>query len=304
MLARGRVRVKLAGENRIFSPDLAGKWISPMHPEIVKDGPGTCDVCGMDLVPAATLGYDSQPAGEAPLVVPASAVLRTGRRAVVYVAQPHATKPTFEGREVVLGAEADEAVVITSGLREGEVIVTQGAFKIDSALQILAKPSMMNPTGDADDYPATAGTPHPAAITMAAEQLPKLLPPYFKLQAALADDDHATAQAALRDLMAVTGHHGPLPDLIHALLAAKDLDAIRRPGFEQLSDALIAAAKAHPEVLPSAVYRMHCPMVYDERGADWLQPTADLRNPYFGDAMLFCGEQVEKWGQGRGAEDE
>ena len=35
---------------------LAGKWISPMHPEVVKDGPGTCDVCGMDLVPADTLG--------------------------------------------------------------------------------------------------------------------------------------------------------------------------------------------------------------------------------------------------------
>lgn len=303
MFARGQVRVKLAADNTVFSPDLAGKWISPMHPEIVKDGPGSCDVCGMDLVPAATLGHASRPAGDAPLVVPASAVLRTGRRAVVYVAQPHAAEPTFEGRVVELGAEVDGAVIIASGLREGDLVVTQGAFKIDSALQILAKPSMMNPADD-DSAHADAGTSHPAAIAIAADQLPKLLPPYFKLQAALADDDLTAAQAALRELMAVTGHHGPLPDLIHTLLAAKDLAAIRRPGFEQLSDALIAAAKAHPEALPSAVYRMHCPMVYDDRGADWLQATEDLRNPYFGDAMLFCGEQIEQWDEGQGTGDE
>ncbi|MFO7721943.1 MAG: efflux RND transporter periplasmic adaptor subunit, partial [Bacteroidales bacterium] len=47
MFARGQVRVKLAGDNQVFAPDLAGKWISPMHPEIVKAGPGACDVCGM-----------------------------------------------------------------------------------------------------------------------------------------------------------------------------------------------------------------------------------------------------------------
>ncbi|HRI83767.1 MAG TPA: efflux RND transporter periplasmic adaptor subunit, partial [Opitutaceae bacterium] len=55
MFARGQVSVLLAGNNQVFNPNLAGKWISPMHPEIVKDGPGVCDVCGMALVPAATL---------------------------------------------------------------------------------------------------------------------------------------------------------------------------------------------------------------------------------------------------------
>jgi membrane fusion protein, copper/silver efflux system len=28
-----------------------------MHPEIVKDEPGACDVCGMPLVRAESLGY-------------------------------------------------------------------------------------------------------------------------------------------------------------------------------------------------------------------------------------------------------
>ena len=42
-----------------MNPDLMGKWISPMHPEIVKNEPGSCDICGMDLVSAESMGYVS-----------------------------------------------------------------------------------------------------------------------------------------------------------------------------------------------------------------------------------------------------
>jgi len=37
--------------------------------------------------------------------------------------------------------------LVEKGLVEGESVVTNGNFKIDSALQIQAKPSMMNPEG-------------------------------------------------------------------------------------------------------------------------------------------------------------
>ena len=83
---------------------------------------------------------------EPPLVIPATAPLITGKRAVVYVAVPG--KPgTFEGREIVLGPRADRYYVVKAGLREGEKVVTKGNFKIDSAVQIMAKPSMMTPEG-------------------------------------------------------------------------------------------------------------------------------------------------------------
>jgi len=81
---------------------------------------------------------------EVPLVIPATAPLLTGRRAVVYVAAPD-REGVFEGREVVLGPRAGDWYIVKSGLQEGEMVVTRGAFKIDSAVQILAKPSMMNP---------------------------------------------------------------------------------------------------------------------------------------------------------------
>ena len=149
MFARGLVRAKIARGGRVMEPSLAGKWISPMHPEIIKDGPGKCDICGMPLVKAEELGYVSPEAVGAskPLVVPASSVLVTGTRAIIYVKVPNAEKPTFEGREVVLGPRTGNYYIIRSNLEEGELVVTQGNFKIDSALQLSAKPSMMTPEG-------------------------------------------------------------------------------------------------------------------------------------------------------------
>jgi Cu(I)/Ag(I) efflux system membrane fusion protein len=90
--------------------------------------------------------------GGSPLVIPASAPLITGKRAVVYVAVPDKAG-AYEGREIVLGAKAGNFYIVKSGLAEGEQVVTKGNFKIDSAVQIVAKPSMMNPSGT-----ATGGT--------------------------------------------------------------------------------------------------------------------------------------------------
>jgi len=148
MFVHAVVRAKVAGAGRIMDTAMAGKWICPMHPEIVKDSAGVCDICEMPLATAESLGYVTVDAsGEAPLVIPASAPLITGRRAVVYVQLPDTEKPTYEGREVVLGPRAGDYYIIESGLAEGEIVVTNGNFKIDSALQIQAKPSMMSAPG-------------------------------------------------------------------------------------------------------------------------------------------------------------
>ncbi|MCC6695566.1 MAG: efflux RND transporter periplasmic adaptor subunit, partial [Candidatus Hydrogenedentes bacterium] len=151
MFVRAVVRAQLATGGRVADASLAGKWISPMHPEIVKDHPGNCDICGMPLVRAETLGYVPAQAseGDKPLVIPASAALITGKRAIVYVEIPGTQEPTYEGREVVLGPRAGDYYIVRSGVDEGEILVTNGNFKIDSALQILAKPSMMTPEGGA-----------------------------------------------------------------------------------------------------------------------------------------------------------
>ncbi len=243
MFVHAIVKPQIAAGGRVMDPSLAGKWISPMHPEIVKDEPGKCDICGMPLVRAESLGFVTPTTDEkrAPLVIPYSAALVTGRRAIVYVELPvmpngvetafqgitaaleaesveqvrgafavfsnildrpydqpgtsyvrelwngfadrlakhalagkrvqsleqaaevHAQlepimtelreefgpmgQPTFEGREIVLGPRAGNYYLVRNGLREGELVVTQGNFKIDAEIQIQAKPSMMTPEG-------------------------------------------------------------------------------------------------------------------------------------------------------------
>jgi Cu(I)/Ag(I) efflux system membrane fusion protein len=105
----------------------------------------------MNLVTTESLGYVAAAPTDADktLVIPATAPLVTGTRAVVYVAVPGAEKPTFEGRQVVLGPRAGDWYLVREGLAEGERVVIRGNFKIDSALQIQAKPSMMSPEGGA-----------------------------------------------------------------------------------------------------------------------------------------------------------
>ncbi len=301
MFARGTIQARMALGGKVFVPELAGKWISPMHPEIVKDAPGQCDICGMDLVSAEELGYVQEGEESAPLVVPLSAVLRTGKRAVVYIEIPDTERPTYEGREVVLGPRAGDLIIVNEGLNEGDRVVTQGAFKIDSALQIQAKPSMMNPEGGGpapghnhgQGTTNVAPTAADADLSITTEVAKKLMPSYLELQKALASDNLEASKEQLKTMMEITGHTGLLPELFHAMLSAETLDTVRKPHFDTLSTAMIAAVKADSHAFEGDVYQMHCPMVYGATGADWLQTTDDLQNPYFGSMMLTCGEVMQ-----------
>lgn len=80
------------------------------------------------------------------LLIPKTAALWTGKRAVVYVKIPGRKQPTFTYREIGLGPSAGNFYVVDSGLSEGEEIAVNGVFKIDAAAQLAGKPSMMNPT--------------------------------------------------------------------------------------------------------------------------------------------------------------
>ena len=87
---------------------------------------------------------ESKHAGQKKLMVPRSAIMWTGKRSIVYVQVPNTSTPSFQAKEVVLGNRAGNYYVIESGLSEGEQVVTNGTFKIDSAAQLSDKLSMMN----------------------------------------------------------------------------------------------------------------------------------------------------------------
>ncbi len=67
------------------------------------------------------------------LVVPAEAVIRTGKRAVVIVRKDTGT---FEPRDVSLGADLGDELEVTQGLNDGDQVVASGQFLIDSEARL------------------------------------------------------------------------------------------------------------------------------------------------------------------------
>ena len=87
---------------------------------------------------------ESKVASEPVIMIPKTAALWTGKRAVVYTKVENREAPTFLYREITLGAEAGAYYVVEEGLRAGEEIATNGVFKIDAAAQLVGLKSMMN----------------------------------------------------------------------------------------------------------------------------------------------------------------
>ena len=84
---------------------------------------------GLELKPQMFAEVDLKVDYGRQLVVPQEAVLDSGQQQTVFVAEPGGH---FAPRVVTLGARVDGKVIVLSGLKEGESIVTSGNFLIDS----------------------------------------------------------------------------------------------------------------------------------------------------------------------------
>lgn len=312
MFVRATIQAVPAGDGRVMAAELAGKWICPMHPEVVQDATGNCPVCGMPLETAESLGYQTASStSQLPLVIPDTAPLITGKRAVVYVEEKKEDKTFYTGREIELGPHADGYYLVVSGLSEGEQVVTQGNFKIDSALQILARPSMMNPKpAEVSPTLAATATPVPTAPTFTlpvetAVKLKAVVETYLTLQSALAGDAFEDGARTARELARAVEAVGT-PTLEGAAKAAWEESynqikvssagaaqaadiAVLRVQFEPLSIAMDSLVQRFGNVLETPVSRVFCPMAFNDKGAYWLQTGKMVMNPYFGDEMLHCG---------------
>jgi membrane fusion protein, copper/silver efflux system len=236
------------------------------------------------------------------LTVPATAPLLTGRRALVYVQLPGTARPTFEAREVSLGERRGDHWEVLSGVMEGELVVVNGAFRIDSELQIRGQPSMMAPTPQS---PADHGRVI-APLSVAAQlELERVVTAYLDVTLALTRDDAAAARRAARALEAALGAadfngidpaaaaewgraRNAMRPRAAAMAGTSDLAALRRE-LVQVSDRLEHAVRAFPAEGVGPLFRVVCPMVDGSEGS-WLARAAVVQNPYFGASMLDCGE--------------
>ncbi len=250
------------------------------------------------------------------LLIPASAVLWTGKRAVVYVKKPDAAQPTFAYREVVLGPKAGDQYVVMEGLGEGEEIVANGVFKVDAAAQLEGKVSMMHTGGeiaaghehDGMDMSEAADFTQTSAAFRA--QLDQAIGAYLGLKEGLveADDKEIQKYSSIlletlneidsNDLNGTAGNFWKDKEVLLKKYARLSKEASglagKREHFLHLSQTVIEVIEAFG-ASRKPLYVDYCPMGNDNRGAYWLSEVKEIRNPFFGDAMLTCGEVKDEY---------
>lgn len=243
-------------------------------------------------------------AGQSGLMIPKTAILWTGPRSVVYVQKGTKDAPAFEMREIEIGGRVGEDYLVLSGLEAGEEIVSNGVFAIDAAAQLSGNYSMMT-----RPEVKTLETPEDFR-----RQLTAFMQSYLPIKNALVKTDAEATQKTITPaktslakvdmkLLESKAHDiwmdllRPIQSSLDKIAQTKDAEE-QRKHFETLSDNLIEAVE-YFGVVENTVYRQYCPMAFKDQGAYWLSSEKEIRNPYFGDKMLTCGEVKETYQPGK-----
>jgi Cu(I)/Ag(I) efflux system membrane fusion protein len=157
--------------------------------------------------------------------------------------------------------------------------------------------------------------PDPQPLTIAEnsgifnQSYKQLMAGYYNLKDALVASDTSKANAASKELVVYadslkineimgdsTGmiketaktFTGTISGSAQALVKEPTIEA-KRKEFEMISDALYTLTQT-VRYGGEKIYYQYCPMAFDNKGAYWLSNQPAIRNPYFGDEMLECGE--------------
>ncbi len=236
-----------------------------------------------------------QETGAEALLVPRSAVLQHSGRPVVYLE----TEGGYRAQEVRLGRSGDTQVEVASGLAEGDRVVTQAALILDSQAQL------------AHAGVGAAAHDHGAPVKVEAGAQPHDEAAYGLLRAlvfaaadaaaALANDDlpgYLKVLPGLRQAQSAylagwpTAGRGEFAGVAAQLPDGPDLDAVRH-AFEPFSTATADLAQASHLHHREGVTIYQCPMTPVLGTARWLSRANQVRNPFFGSAMLECGDEVD-----------
>src|SRR3989442_13003257 len=123
---------------------------------------------GLKLTPGMLVNTVLQVRAGTQLVIPASGVLQSGTRQVVFVNRGGGY---LEPREVELGARAGEDFIVLKGLKEGEEIVTSANFLIDSDSQLQAALRSFVPPPPGAGSARAMNAPH-ASVALSTDPAP------------------------------------------------------------------------------------------------------------------------------------
>ncbi|ULC58006.1 efflux RND transporter periplasmic adaptor subunit [Flaviramulus sp. BrNp1-15] len=238
------------------------------------------------------------------LTIPASAVLWTGERSVVYLkANPDQT--VFEMREVVLGNQIGNEYEVLEGLFVGNEIVTNGTFTVDAAAQLQGKKSMMNKQGGKtmtghEGHTMDMMTEKVDFNSTVEKSFQAVIEAYINLKDALIQSDVSLASSKSEAFRKALEEIPPSQreethnywSILHKTSKGINENVSlehQRKQFQTISDKLIEMVKNFDKV-NDKLYVQFCPMADSNNGAYWLSKEEQVLNPYFGDVMLKCGE--------------
>lgn len=117
---------------------------------------------------------------------------------------------------------------------------------------------------------------------------------YVHLTTALINGDAAEAKIASNAIEAgINEAPGGKSVAVSAakITTASDIE-VQRAAYSTLSNDFISLIKKSG-LSGGELYVDFCPMALNDKGAYWLSANKEIRNPYFGDKMMNCGEVKE-----------
>ena len=135
------------------------------------------------------------------------------------------------------------------------------------------------------------------STNLSKEQAQKILTTYIKIKNALVLADGSQAKKTADQLLAeLEGNTDELAEEIRTdcrhLSGTADVE-YQRMHFNSLSEVVYAMVKT-THANEATIYRMYCPMAFNNKGAYWLSAEKEVKNPYFGDKMMHCGSITEE----------
>lgn len=146
MFVSATIRAGLLADGQLAPTGVEGKWTCLMHPQVLAADGGPCPVCKMTLTQIPPAASAVKLGDELLLAVPATAVLDSGVRKIVYVER---APGKYVPAELKLGSRAGDFYPVLAGLKEGDRIAVRGNFLLDSQFQISGLPSLFYEHGQA-----------------------------------------------------------------------------------------------------------------------------------------------------------
>lgn len=265
------------------------------------------------------------------ITLPVDAIVRSGNGAVVFVQtgtgtfQPHQVQTGTETDQrvaILKGLSGTEQVAMSGAyLLYSELVLKKGINPFTQKVD--EKGAKSTTTGQADLSNKEAN-PSPVASplqpskaaystsTQSPEVIKKQVTDVYeaslKLTDALINSDAGQAKVAAIGIETTLSRvdmsqlSGPahstwmtqLTAMNQALKSIRNSGAIekQRTAYAQFEEGLYQSIKTLG-ILKKPAYRQYCPMAQNSKGAYWLSDKKPIRNPYFGDQMLTCGETKE-----------